>query len=178
MKGLGGTGAVTITHQPTGLPPLEQAIGYGGVGTGAENRRNDPVGSAADTVLTATSATAGLSLTSAQVKEVDEVKLVFAYPQFFVIRKKNGHNHQTIAAYTCELKFKDSGSSTFNRTGNFAGRRHSSAPNFSLPHFLHVSRSDRPGDVNATTREEIIDLSPYRPFDDFQLVIRLSLIHI
>lgn len=177
MKGLGGTGAVTITHQPTGLPPLEQAIGYGGVGTGAENRRNDPVGSAADTVLTATSNTAGLSLTSAQVKEVDEVKIVFAYPQFFTVRKKTGHNHQTIAAYTCELKFKDSGSNTFNRTGKFAGRRHSSASGFQLPHFLHASRSDRPGDVNATTREEIIDLTPYRPFDDFQLVIRRITLH-
>lgn len=177
MKGLGGTGAITIAHNPSGLPPLEQAIGYGAAGSGSENRQGDPVGSAADTVLTGTSGTAGFSLTSAQVQEVDEVKLIFTYPQFFIIRKSNGANHQTLAAYTCELKFKDSGSSTFNRTGIFVGRRHSAAPDFTTPHFLHASSSDLPGDVNATTREEIIDLNPYRPFDDFQVVIRRITIH-
>lgn len=178
MKGLGGTGAVTISHQPTGLPPLEQAIGYGAAGSGAENRQNDgEVGTAADTVLTGTSTTSGFGLTSAQVQEVDEIKLIFSYPQFFVVRKKNGNNHQTVAAYTCQLKFKDPGSSTFNRATHFAGRRHSYSSAFNQPHFLHVSRTDRPGDVNATTREEVIDLSPFRPFEDFQIVIRRITLH-
>jgi len=167
VKGQGGTGVTTISNTPSGLPELEQVVGYG-LAHPNSNKADTDVADTLATEIQGTSST-GFSLTAEQVKYVDEIKVTFSYSALYRI-DESGKPQGTVAAYMAELLFKDIGSSTFNRSSGDLGRE--GIPNiWAFPHIRHGALRSK-GNTNACTFVERFDLTAFKPFQDFKLVIK------
>jgi len=110
-------------------------------------------GSSAPQVLGAT-ATNGFNLSASQIQEVDEVHLSFNYPGGLYAVDSDGDDKPNYTGYKLEAAFKASGSSTFGSNILLQEK------------VLHVSKNK-----NALAYTSVIDLSIYKPFDDFKVIV-------
>ena len=107
----------------------------------------------------------GLSGTT--VKTVDELRIGISYNAFYVIDKSDGEEYNNNAAYLFQIRLKKPGASSFedkwknafnDGTGNSVGQ------------VYHTGKHK-----SAISFEHYLDLTAFKPFDDFQIrVVRLT----
>ena len=139
-----GTAAVRITNSPA-----DNDLEF------IDSNSDNPNDTAANPPVFRATAAGGFNLTSAQAKEVDEVRLIFSYPSFFFQNLDKGTVKVAGAAYKIDLKLYR-GSETSDVV--LAERR------------VHFAKSR-----SAVVLEEIVNLEAFKPFDDFEIkVTRLT----
>lgn len=111
-------------------------------------------GSAADTVLQGTT-TSGFNLTSEQVQAMDGIKILFNYPSGIYQMNNEGTRWKAVAAYKVSAQFKDVGETDFNSNIYVLSER-----------MEHRAKTD-----NAVNFSVEIDLTPFKPFKDFKIII-------
>lgn len=109
-------------------------------------------GDQAPITLTGTSSN-GFNVSSAVVSEADEIRIRFKYAGGLKAVNSDGDDKGNWVRYRIKLRVKTEGSTTFGPV-------------------IHDIISDQSGKTaNASVYEEIINLSPFRPFLDFQVTI-------
>ena len=106
-------------------------------------------------------------LSSTTVKTADELRVSISYNAFYVIDKSDGEEYNNNAAYLFQIRLKKPGEATFEEkwrnafndgTGNAVGQ------------VYHTGKHK-----SAISFEHYIDLTAFKPFDDFQVrVTRLT----
>lgn len=94
----------------------------------------------------------GFGLTAEQVGEVDEIKISFQYPGGFSRINTKGKYKETLAKYKIELALKRN-----NAFGSFI--------------ILDAAKLHTGNFKNAVTWDYIVDISKYKPFQDFKFKI-------
>ena len=141
FSGRGGeSGATSLSNTPSAGGTLEQTTGFGS-------------GSQAAKTLVA-SAAAGFNLTAAQMQEVDEARITFAYGGGLHAIGGQGSDEHSFVQYKVEFELKRPGESSFE-----------TAIVLKQP-MMHSGMYK-----NAVTFVETIDLAQYRPFSDFKVII-------
>jgi predicted phage tail protein len=139
----GGSGSTSITVTPN----LE--ITYPAAGT------TWPTISPGQPVTAVERTSAELNLSASTARQVDELRIVFNYPQGLIVTSALGGKHHGLAAYLIELAF-DYGSG-FGSYDNYK-----TDDEF----FYHVHEKQ-----TSFYIQEVLDLEPFQPFNDFKLRI-------
>ena len=137
----GGHGSTSISNSPSAGGTIEQTSGYGD-GT-----------QAAKELLGSSSA--GFNLSAAQLQEVDEARVTWAYAGGHYAVSGKGNNQPTFTQYSITFQVKKPGETSFENT-DILNRE-----------IVHSGEY-----VNAVTFVQKIDLDQYRPFIDFKLTIK------
>ena len=137
----GGHGSTSISNSPSAGGTIEQTSGYG-EGT-----------QAAKELLGSSSA--GFNLSAAQLQEVDEARVTWAYAGGHYAVSGKGNNQPTFTQYSITFQVKKPGETSFENT-DILNRE-----------IVHSGEY-----VNAVTFVQKIDLDQYRPFIDFKLTIK------
>ena len=95
----------------------------------------------------------GFNLSATQAEVADEIRIRWSYPGGFKAISGGGNDAKTFIRYKMSLATKDFGASTFNN------------PVYSVE-IVHEGEYN-----NSVGFEETIDLTPFRPFIDFQVTI-------
>ena len=95
----------------------------------------------------------GFNLSATQAEVADEVRLRWSYPGGFKAIDSKGDDKKTFIRYKLSLATKDFGASVFNNPAYAVEIIHEGIYN------------------NSVGFEETIDLTPFRPFSDFQVTI-------
>ena len=135
-----GANAISVTNSSFSAASLEKIDGNS-QSTGQANSPPEIKGSAA----------AGFNLSTAQLEEVDAVRLQFQYNSLYSTSEKNGKIHPAGAKYKIEFIPIING---VDQTAQLLGRR------------VHGGTYQ-----SAVAFEEIINLSELRPFNDFKIKI-------
>lgn len=113
-----------------------------------------------------TSTAFGLSGTT--VKTVDELRIQIAYNAFYAIDKNDGKEYNNNAAYLFQIRLKRPGEATFEEKWRNAFNDGSGSG--SVGQVYHSGKHK-----SAISFEHFIDLTPFKPFDDFEVrVTRLT----
>jgi len=141
FAGEGGEGSTAITNTPSAGGSIEQSSNFSG-----SQAAKELVGSAAS----------GFNLTASQLQEVDEARVTFAYGSGFYAVSGKGKNFPTYIRYRLQIAIKKVGATDF------------STPILISPtsHKVHSGMN-----TNAVTFVEVFDLTKYRPFSDFKVII-------
>ena len=141
FSGEGGEGSTAITNTPSAGGSIEQSNNFSG-----SQAPKELVGSAAS----------GFNLSASQLQEVDEARVTFAYGSGFYAVSGKGKNFPTYIRYKLQIAIKKVGAADF------------STPILVSPtgHKVHSGMN-----TNAVTFVEVFDLTKYRPFSDFKIII-------
>lgn len=109
-----------------------------------------------DTELQGTSATKGFALSPEQAQEADEVRISIGYPNgLFQTREDNGGLRTNYVGYRISMAVKKFGAFDFE------------------PPFVLVDKMIHSANTkNAINFQEIINLEPYKPYQDFKIIIK------
>lgn len=121
------------------------------------NGSDDPTGNPADPPEIRGTSVNGFGLSAAQAREVDEVRLLFTYGNMKSLKSKSGATGGSHHFYDIDLTLeRGSVSSTIS---------------------LVTDRKHWGDDPTPTTFEEVINLEPFKPFDDFVIKVTRTSIH-
>ena len=109
-----------------------------------------------DTELQGTSSTRGFGLSPEQAQEADEVRVTIGYGNgLYQTREDNGAMKTNYAAYRVSMAVKKFG-----------------ALDFEDPFVLVDTRLHSANTKNGVSFQEIINLEPYKPYQDFKIIIK------
>ena len=137
----GGHGSTSISNSPSAGGTIEQTSGYGSGSQAAKELLG--------------SSSAGFNLSAAQLQEVDEARVTWAYAGGHYAVSGKGNNQPTFTQYSITFQVKKPGETSFENT-DILNRE-----------IVHSGEY-----VNAVTFVQKIDLDQYRPFIDFKLTIK------
>ena len=139
----------------------EPFVGGGSVGsTSITNELNLEInqsttsgGTQAPIVLTGTSSN-GFGLNSDNIQDADELRISFKYPGGFKAVNTEGEDKDNYARYQIELQLQRGGLSTYGDK------------------VLDIISDQKGSTSNSVVYEEVIDLTPFRPFSGFKVTIK------
>jgi len=148
MNGEGGVGSTSISHTPTGGPPLEQSTDFGG--------DVEPL------KLVATSQTQGFRLTPEQAQEADEIRLVYSYGNGLYSSRKDGEgDRHNYVFFKVSIAF-----ATLDSPDEWTEEV------IVASNLRHAGKSK-----DAYSFSTVIDLSPFKPYSNFRVTISRKTAH-
>ena len=108
------------------------------------------------------------NLSGTTVKTIDELRIQISYNAFYAIDKNDGKEYNNNAAYLFQIRFKRPGATSFEQVWRNAFNDGSTGSG--VGQIYHSGKHK-----SAISFEHFIDLTPFKPFDDFQVrVARLT----